>query len=307
MKKQIRRIIGTGIISFLLLSNLIISSAHSGNISGWKDKNSEKITKYNDEYYGYHKEDGVTHYHKVTWDDENSKWKIVDPDTYYDENFNITKEPAENESVEVTFVEAVDGDTARFMMDGEKITVRFLAVDTPESVHPSKEVQPYGKEASNFTKEKLSNAEKIILEFDSRSDKKDKYDRYLAWIWVDGELLQELLIKEGLAKVNYIYGQYEHLERIQKVEEEAKNNKVGIWKDEIQEILNSEESNSEEVENIVEEVEEENTNQIDTTENTENSIDDKTITIIFVIAMILSAITTLTKKKNKGKRSKKRR
>lgn len=295
MNKQIRKILVTSMISFLLLSNLIVSHAHSGNISGWKDKNSEKITKYNDKYYGYHKEDSITHYHEVIWDDENSKWKIIDSDTYYDESFNITKEPVENETVEVTFVEAVDGDTARFMMNGEKIIVRFLAVDTPESVHPNKAVEPYGKEASVFTKEKLSKAEKIVLEFDSRSDKTDKYNRYLAWIWIDGELFQELLIKQGLAKVNYIYGQYEHLEKLKKAQEEAKNNKVGIWKDEIQEILNSETDNF---------IDEENTNLIVKTESIEYCIDYKTIMIIFIIATILSTMKLL-KNKSKAKRKRK--
>ena len=133
------------------------------------------------------------------------------------------------------FIEGIDGDTAKFDMNGEMIKVRFLAIDTPESVHPTKEVQAYGFEASNFTKEKLKNAKTIELEFDNNSDKTDKYGRYLAWVWVDGELLQDLLIKEGLAKVAYLYADYKYTSVLQESEKVSKEKKIGIWQDEIQE------------------------------------------------------------------------
>lgn len=63
------------IVMLICVSN--VSLAHSGNITGWKDKDSEYITeyngKYNGKYYGYHKENGVVHYHQVKWDKENKK------------------------------------------------------------------------------------------------------------------------------------------------------------------------------------------------------------------------------------------
>ena len=134
-------------------------------------------------------------------------------------------------------------------MNGETIKVRFLAVDTPESVHPTKEVQAYGVEASNFTKEKLKNAKSIQLEFDNNSDKTDKYGRYLAWIWVDGELVQNLLVKEGMAKVAYLYADYKYTDILQETEKVAKEEKRGIWKDEVA-TEHSEEENFKEEEYI---------------------------------------------------------
>ena len=57
--------------------------------------------------------------------------------------------------IEVTFSNCVDGDTAKFMYKDEEITARFLAIDTPETVHPTKEEEKYGKEASEYTCRKI--------------------------------------------------------------------------------------------------------------------------------------------------------
>lgn len=131
----------------------------------------------------------------------------------------------------VTFSKCVDGDTAKFILNKKEITVRFLAVDTPETKHPTKGEQPFGKEASKYTCDRLKKAKKIVLEYDSNSDKVDKYDRYLAWVFVDNSLIQEELIKLGYAKTAYLYGDYKYTNKLQKKEEKAKNDKVGIWSD----------------------------------------------------------------------------
>ena len=210
--------------------------AHGGNITGWKDKDSVEITQYNGKYYGYHNKDGVRHYHQVEWNEEKQKWEIVKTAVCYDENFNIINNTtnSSNERIEVTYSESVDGDTAKFKLKEETIIVRFLGIDTPETVHPSLGEQPYGKEASNYTKEKLQNANKIELEYDSNSLKTDKYGRHLAWIWVDDSLLQEELIREGLAQTYMLQGNYTYAWILQEKQEEAKEEKVGIWSEEVE-------------------------------------------------------------------------
>ena len=161
--KKIARII---VVLNLILCFSTYTFAHGGNITGWKDKNSDKIISSDGKYYGYHNKDGVRHYHQVVWNEESNRWNIVDSNIYYDRNLNVTtfeelsKNNEETEIIEVKYSEAVDGDTAKFETNGEIITVRFLAIDTPESVHPTKEVQAFGIEASDFTKEKLKNAKK---------------------------------------------------------------------------------------------------------------------------------------------------
>ena len=138
---------------------------------------------------------------------------------------------AANKQISVKLESCIDGDTANFIMNKKTVKVRFLAVDTPETKHPKKHEEPYGKEASQFTCDTLKNAKKISLEFDAGSDEKDKYDRYLAWIIVDNKILQEQLVSKGLAKVAYLYGNYKYTDKLQKLEKQAKQERIGIWSD----------------------------------------------------------------------------
>lgn len=138
----------------------------------------------------------------------------------------------------VTFSKCVDGDTIKVLVNNEEKTVRFLAIDTPETKHPTKGEEPFGKEASNYTCDRVTNAKKIELEYDDNSDKEDKYNRLLAWVWVDGYLLQDELIKEGLAEVAYLYDNYKYTTQLQEHEEVAKVSKKGKWGDYIEEETN---------------------------------------------------------------------
>ena len=136
------------------------------------------------------------------------------------------------EKKEVTFSKCTDGDTASVILNKEEIKLRFLAIDTPESVHPTIGEEPFGKEASEYTCNSLKTAKKIEIEYDSNSDKTDKYDRHLVWVFVDGELLQEKLIEEGLAEVAYLYDDYKYTSDLEAKEMLAKTKKVGMWGEE---------------------------------------------------------------------------
>ena len=151
---------------------------------------------------------------------------------------------------EVKFSKCVDGDTARVILNKEEIKVRFLAIDTPESVHPTKEEEQFGKETSEYTCEKLKNAKTILIEYDPESDKTDKYDRHLVWIYVDDILLQKDLIEKGYAKVAYLYGDYLYTDELKEVEEVAKKSGVGIWSDS----TNQEKTEENEEYNIIEKI-----------------------------------------------------
>ncbi len=134
-----------------------------------------------------------------------------------------------SEKQDVKFSSCVDGDTARFIMNKEEIKVRFLAIDTPETNHPKKGEEPYGREAKEYTCNKITNASKIELEFDDNSDKKDKYNRYLAWVFVDDSLLQSELVLNGYARVAYLYGDYKYTDILNENMEKAKKDEVGIF------------------------------------------------------------------------------
>lgn len=107
----------------------------------------------------------------------------------------VSVEAAVSKKQTAKFVKAVDGDTAKLSVKGRTYTFRFLAVDTPETVKPNTPVAFMGKRASDYTKSELKKAKKIQIQYDG--NKTDKYGRKLAWIWVDGKLLQDKLVKKG--------------------------------------------------------------------------------------------------------------
>lgn len=129
-------------------------------------------------------------------------------------------------AMNATLNKCVDGDTAWFNVNGEVIKTRFLAIDTPES---TTKIEEYGKEASEYTCNMLTNAKKIEIEYDDNSDKLDKYNRHLVWVFVDNTLLQKSLIENGLAEVAYLYGDYKYTSILEDSEELAKEKKLNIW------------------------------------------------------------------------------
>ena len=146
---------------------------------------------------------------------------------------------------QVTLKTAIDGDTAHFNEDGndEIIKCRFYGVDTPESTG---KIQPWGKAASNFTKEKLTNASKngtIVISVPQDEYTVPTHDstgsRYLALIWFNEEvkncdykdlkLLNLLLVQEGYSEVKNAT-EMERLEPIfRSAWEQAKEYKLNMF------------------------------------------------------------------------------
>ena len=96
-----------------------------------------------------------------------------------------------------------DGDTAVFYVEGlGKQVVRFLGVDSPE-----KDEEGFYK-AKDYTHEMLTNALIITLELDPNSPDYDKYERLLAWVWTDGQLLQAKILESGNGLIRYLEDDY---------------------------------------------------------------------------------------------------
>ena len=134
-----------------------------------------------------------------------------------------------DQRIPADFVRHVDGDTTVLKIEGKEQKVRFLLIDTPETVKPNTKVQPFGLEASKRTKELLSTAAEITFEYD-QGDKKDRYGRALGYIFVDGTLLQKTLVREGLARVAYVKEpNTKYLLELEQAQEQAKNESLGIW------------------------------------------------------------------------------
>jgi len=82
--------------------------------------------------------------------------------------------------VQTIISNVVDGDTVDVTIDGRKVRIRLLGIDTPETVHPRKPIEKFGKEASDYTKKTLE-GKTVWLTFDF--DPIDIYGRRLAYIW----------------------------------------------------------------------------------------------------------------------------
>nr|WP_263324422.1 thermonuclease family protein [Neobacillus sp. Marseille-Q6967] len=127
-----------------------------------------------------------------------------------------------------TIIRVVDGDTVNINLNGKEETVRLLLVDTPETVHPSKPVQPFGPEASALAKETLTPGKQVEIEIDV--SERDKYGRLLCYLYVDGKMFNELLLEKGLARVAYIYApNTRYVDQFYNVQKQAQAKEIGIW------------------------------------------------------------------------------
>ena len=94
----------------------------------------------------------------------------------------------------------IDGDTISVRLDGDRYTVRLTGVDTPETTHPTRGVEPYGPEAADYTTARLTGAT-VRLDRDPAGDAQDGYGRILRYVMLPtGEHFNATLIREGYAR-----------------------------------------------------------------------------------------------------------
>jgi len=130
-----------------------------------------------------------------------------------------------NYRIKVELDKCVDGDTAWFKINNSRKKYRFLSIDTMEID------TEFGLYTSEYVCDLLNNANDIKIEYSKYGELRDKYNRELVFVFIDNELLQEKLISEGYAKLKYVYAKYEYLDKLIELEINAKNKKIGIWKE----------------------------------------------------------------------------
>jgi len=136
---------------------------------------------------------------------------------------NTTDGP-EEESQIVRVRRVVDGDTL-LLKDGTR--VRMIGIDTPETKKEGTPVQPFGPEASEYTK-KFCEGGTVRLVFDG--ERHDDYGRLLAHVYLEDRFLSEELIRLGLARVLYRHPYSDAMkDRFRAAENAAKREKKGIW------------------------------------------------------------------------------
>lgn len=125
----------------------------------------------------------------------------------------------------------VDGDTIHVGTNKKnKKSVRLIGVDTPESLRSMyMDVQPFGKEASDYSKKRLPKGKRVILRYDKESQ--DKFGRVLAYVYLaNGEFFNATLVREGYAFAKRYKPNVTKAPYFEKLEAEAKSKKRGLWK-----------------------------------------------------------------------------
>ena len=121
-------------------------------------------------------------------------------------------------------VRVVDGDT--IIVEPDHV-VRLIGVDTPETVKPNHAIERFGPEATQFTKRFLW-AGTARLTFDR--ERVDRFGRFLAYVWVGRRLLNEELLRAGLARFEPQFYYSELMKRrFRQAENKARRSRIGIW------------------------------------------------------------------------------
>ncbi|WP_053363626.1 thermonuclease family protein [Bacillus sp. FJAT-27251] len=149
------------------------------------------------------------------------------------ESRNKAQEAAESplkediEGLKAKVLSVVDGDTFKVRLDnGREETVRMTLIDTPETKHPKLGLQPFGKEASAFTTSRLTGKD-VLLELDVQE--RDRYGRVLAYVWLEGQLFNQTLIEEGLARVAVFPPNTKYVDTFREAQRKAETAGNGIW------------------------------------------------------------------------------
>jgi micrococcal nuclease len=100
--------------------------------------------------------------------------------------------------IDAQVVRVVDGDTIIVNVEGQEYRVRYIGIDTPETVHPTKPVEPFGKEASEMNKQLV---EGKIVRLEKDISETDRYGRLLRYVYVDDIFVNAELVRLGYAQV----------------------------------------------------------------------------------------------------------
>ncbi len=130
-------------------------------------------------------------------------------------------------SREYRVLKIVDGDTV-ILHDDSETFLRYIGINSPEILTHESPGEPYSNEARQFN-EQLLHGRNITIEFDK--EKYDHYGRILGYVYADQILVNEELVRNGLATTLKVKPNTKYFDRISQAEEEAKKNKKGIWSD----------------------------------------------------------------------------
>lgn len=139
--------------------------------------------------------------------------------------------PIQPQPTSVKVLRVIDGDTIE--IEGN-VKLRYIGIDTPETKHPTKGVQCFGKEASNKNKE-LVEGKMIRMEKDISET--DRYGRLLRYVWLvedsatnsAGLFVNDYLVREGYAYASTFPPDVAYSKQFVEAQKEARENNRGLW------------------------------------------------------------------------------
>lgn len=126
------------------------------------------------------------------------------------------------EKLKVKYV--IDGDTI-ILSDNSK--VRYIGINSPEMEKNGK-VECFAENAKNFNRQLVEN-QTVSLEKDISN--KDKYGRLLRYVYLDGTLINEILISQGFAKTDLVPPDTKYASIFKQAQQEARQDNRGLWKE----------------------------------------------------------------------------
>lgn len=150
---------------------------------------------------------------------------------------DFAKNKQEDSFLKAKVTKVIDGDTIKVDIDGKIYKVRFIGINCPE-IGENEEF--FGKEAYEFTKEKLHGRE-IFLQKDVSET--DKYGRLLRYVWLEkpkdlnnpskdeirDSSINGILVREGFAKANYYPPDTSYTKFLKEIEKQAKKENLSMW------------------------------------------------------------------------------
>lgn len=133
-------------------------------------------------------------------------------------------EPPETAAAEVSRV--VDGDTVEVRLGGETEDVRYIGVDTPETVKPGAPVDCFGPQASAFN-HRLVEGRRVRLVLGE--ERRDVYGRLLAYVYLGDRFVNAELVRRGLARTLTIPPNDRYADRLERLEIAASRAGRGLW------------------------------------------------------------------------------
>jgi micrococcal nuclease len=130
------------------------------------------------------------------------------------------------QSVTARVVRVVDGDTIEVSIDGEEEDIRYIGVDTPETVKPDAPVECYGHRAS-AANQRLVEGRSVRLVFDR--ERRDVYGRLLAYVYAGERFVNAALVREGYARTLTIAPNTAHADLFARLQKRAGRAGRGLW------------------------------------------------------------------------------